>query len=442
MVKNSYISRILEQNISILLNSTQEHRNVILIEGARQVGKTALIKHLVADTPHCWIDLQNDRSLIENIDRSQSFDEFTDILAIHADFQPSQGRILVIDEAQESARLGAYVRYMKEQWPHQSTILLGSAMHRLFRTGTKYPVGRVHRIIVRPFAFLEFLRATGSEYVLEKIQQWTPESPLSDTAHTEALTQLDHYLRVGGLPAVVLAWHHGDDWQDHIAELSFGYLEDYKRVHGEAQANLFRLILTRVAETLGSPSKLSTFVASHQPGYRDVPTLLNLAQQWHLVDRIDVETVQHSRNHRIPPKRYLFDHGIRSHFAPLTQTLHSTLAATQQHTFMGGVVENYVLNELRAHGAGMIVSWRERTNGSEVDFVVRHGETMIPIEVKATHKSHQKYLSSLSKFMQLHPDTQQGILCSGAYGIRKPNASHHITQVPLYAIGNWIKKQL
>lgn len=443
MTKYSYITREIEGEFSQHLLSQASHRDVILVEGARQVGKTATVRHLLQNRPHIWIDFQRDKSLVRQIDQTSSFDEFADLLAVEVNFQPSQGSILVIDEAQESERLGGYVRYMKEIWSNQTTLLLGSAMHRLFRKGIKYPVGRVHRITVHPFSFIEFLRALDETYLHDKILHWTVADPLNNTLHKRAIDYLNIYLRVGGLPAIVLDYKKKADWQDRLMELSFDYVEDYKRIHGEERSNLFELILRRISETLGSPSKLTTIMASNQPGYRHLPDLMNLIENWGLVDKIGLETPRVANNHKIPPKRYLFDHGIRQRFSPMTDSLKTLLSQefAHQSPLIGGIMENFVINELRSLGYRDITSWREQPNGSEVDFVVRTSDYLIPIEVKSSLKTSRKFFSVLERFHSHHSMTERLFLINGDCGRLNKENGALFYQIPFYAM-SLLKKDL
>lgn len=439
MTKNSYILRDLEQKLEILINKKQKNHNVILVEGARQVGKTSLVRHVCQNRTHIWIDLQKDRSLMRQIDQTQSFEEFTDLLALEKGFRPSSGKILIIDEAQESHKLGEYVRYMKEDWANQVVILMGSLIHRLFRKGVKYPVGRVQRFPVYPFSFREFLRALDENYLHEKITSWSLEDPFHSTLHTKALETLSLYLQIGGLPAVVLAYKNKQDWQDKLIELSFDYIEDYKRIEGEERSNLFELCLKRVAETLGSQSKLSTIVAVNQPGYRQVPDILNLLENWKLIDKIPIETPQQTRNNKIPPKRYLFDLGIRQRFSPISGKITNFLSdAFLLHSpYYGGVIENFVLNELRSCHLKDISCWREKPNGSEIDFLVKTPTALYPFEVKTSLKTNQKFLISLKRFFEHHPSVKTGFLINGEVGKKFQVGKKTIQQIPFYAVNHF-----
>lgn len=441
MSKYSLISRESEQKLVDLFNNSDEFQDVILVEGARQVGKTTLLKNTLKNRQHLWIDLQQDRSLVREIDGTQSFQEFTDLLALRFNFRPSQGSLLVIDEAQDSSQLGSYVRYFKEKWPRQTVVLLGSLMHRLFRGDVCFPVGRVTRFNVYPFNFREFLTTLEKDYLLEKLDQWSPDHYFHSTLHQEFLNLWEEYVRVGGLPAVVLAYKNKQDWQDRLVELSFDYVEDFKRIHGEDKSGLFELCLKRVAATLGSPSKLSSFVSSHQLAYRHIPDILSLLENWKLVHKISVTTPQATNQNKIPPKRYLFDHGIRQRFQPLLQKQFGEDRdnTVRPENWFGGVCENFVLNELLSFGIKDVSCWREKTNGSEIDFVFTLGSEKIPLEVKSSPKANLHFFSPINRFVQLHGGEKGVLVSAGAgFSVLKNKSTNY--QVPFYAFNTFLKQ--
>ena len=133
----------------------QAPKPVLLVEGARQVGKTRLVEQAMekSDGPKIFLNLEQDAFLRSQIDSCVDFKEFQELLEDRLGFSKDVRSILCIDEAQESLTLGRHVRFMKEQWPRTTTILTGSSMTRLFRKGTRYPVGRVRRLVLRPFSF-------------------------------------------------------------------------------------------------------------------------------------------------------------------------------------------------------------------------------------------------------------------------------------------------
>ncbi len=436
MTDYSYILRECEQNFIKEIEVQGQNRDVILVEGARQTGKTSMIKHCCVGRSHVWIDLQKDKSFLKSLDETDSFEEFTDLLLAKKSFSPGQNKILIIDEAQESQNLGGYVRSMKEDWDNQTVVLLGSLMARLFRKGVKFPVGSVRPFKIYPFTFREFLRAKQEKSLLVKLSQWKAEAPLTAVLHEKMLTLFDQYLKTGGLPDVVSTFVDQRDWQKKLHSIAWGYVEDFKRVEGEENSGLFEHVLKRIAQTLGSPSKLSTIVQPHQPGYRLLPSILSLLESWLMVHKVPVETTDLTQGGRIPPKRYLFDHGIRHIFSPLQSSLYELLKDRQalNFTFFGGVMENAVLNELLARGIEKFACWREKTNGSEVDFLCQTRNGLLPVEVKSSLRTNQKFFSSLHKVL-VATGCERGVLVSGDRGRVEKIGNKTIEQIPFYAVG-------
>lgn len=126
--------------------------------------------------------------------------------------------------------LGRFVRFMKESWPRTTTILSGSTLARLFRKDVRYPVGRVKRLTVSPFSFYEFLWAGKNDFLLEKLK--TP-SQISIIVHKELILNLDKYLEVGGLPAVVLEYFSDRDFRQLRSAVIADYEQDFIRLFGE-----------------------------------------------------------------------------------------------------------------------------------------------------------------------------------------------------------------
>ena len=136
---------------------------MLLVQGARQVGKTVICKQALSQLPPnrkiTFINLEESPDLKLQIDQTQNFAEFTALLRLSKGFAPGEDAVLFIDEAQESKKIGSYVRFMKENWQHTKCILTGSSMTKLFDNDTRVPVGRFESLIVRPSSFREYLRA-------------------------------------------------------------------------------------------------------------------------------------------------------------------------------------------------------------------------------------------------------------------------------------------
>ena len=162
------IQRDLAKRLIAHLTRPDEHPNVLLLEGARQVGKTTLVEALGPKLGRemLTLNLEEDRRTVDDLNRCASFSDFETYLAVTHQFRGDGRRAICIDEAQESPTLGRFVRFMKEKWHHTPVILTGSSIGRIFDPETRFPVGRVTRFLLQPFSFREFLRCGGVEDLL------------------------------------------------------------------------------------------------------------------------------------------------------------------------------------------------------------------------------------------------------------------------------------
>ncbi len=133
-IDTKYICRHLDSKVSAFIERQEPNKNVLLVEGARQVGKTRMVAHALqqTDKPSIEINLERDRRIRSAIDECVDFKDFEELLADRIGFHGDGGQVLFIDEAQESETLGSYVRFMKESWSRASVILSGSSLSRLF----------------------------------------------------------------------------------------------------------------------------------------------------------------------------------------------------------------------------------------------------------------------------------------------------------------------
>ena len=168
----SYVPRRQEQDIERFIADAGPHKPVLLLDGARQVGKTTLVDAVLAKSAKdgVRINLERDTLARSAIDDCRDFAEFEDLLLDRFGFRGDADQVLFVDEAQESRMLGSFVRFMKEAWRQATVILSGSTLRRLFREDTRYPVGRVRHQALGPFSFSEFLQALDKAHLAGKPQ--------------------------------------------------------------------------------------------------------------------------------------------------------------------------------------------------------------------------------------------------------------------------------
>lgn len=381
----TYTERIKEAELRRFVELDQPHKDVLIVSGARQVGKTTLIEHVLARSERRCVrmDLEKTPSLAEKIDLTRDFDEFDRWLKDEFSFSPEKGEVLFIDESQVSRRLGGYVRFMKESWETATVILSGSLIGELHNEDVRQPVGREKFLELWPFTFKEFLQSMGHESLVEVLCRYSFGEDISELNHQRLLEDYDVYLKTGGLPAVIDAYRNGGRWQETILDIYKTYENDFVRYFGIENTNLFGRAISAVAAHIGSPSKNSQVIKVDAPGYKKVADILARLERWKLVIKVD-QVGRAPEQCRFPPKRYLYDSGVLNYvrFRGRPDFNLSLVEDAFVKTAMGGVVENAVAISLRNQASDVVGI--KLSKNSEIDFGVKLRDTFIPIECKAS----------------------------------------------------------
>lgn len=414
-----YISRTVEPAVVRFIQTREQHKNVLLVEGARQVGKTSLVEHAIAGSGKqaCVANLERNTRLRSLIDSCQDFKEFEEVLADRLRFVPGPESLLFLDESQESQQLGKFVRFMKEEWRNTTVILSGSTLSRLFRDDTRFPVGRVQQLRVAPFSFSEFLVAVGEEKLAAFVRG--DELPVSSARHGRLLELFDRFLGTGGLPAAVMCHAAGDDHREVLAQISADYERDFIRLFGERDAAIVSACFRSVANFVGSPSKNTTVIPS--PGTTvnaRINEVFSRLQAWHLILRSDQRGPSPDASHAYLPKRYLFDTGLLRQYRELGMPSISVLVTQSSAARgpLGGVLENQVAVELFRLGLPLS-GWKKTPSGGEIDFLMPQGKAAVPIECKAGLSLDRRSMRGIVDYLASYAQPIGVIISFAAYDL-------------------------
>jgi uncharacterized protein len=423
------ITREAELEFEEIIKS-KTNRNVVILEGARQVGKTSLL-HQVLKSFHevVTINFEVESIINERIKRTQSFDEFLEVLKNEKNFSKDSTSVVFIDEAQENHRVGAYIRQMKEECPATRWILTGSSMTRLFQDDQRVPVGRISRYKLNPFSFVDFLTALRKEALKEALLMFPETLKVSSYGHDELLNYSDRYLEVGGLPEVVMTFSEGGDYRRATQQILLAQEDDFVRKTRLEKRHIFQTALRGIANSIGFPSHYSHI---SEKTY-EAKELVSELERWHLVNTVEQKSL--TATTAFHPKRYLYDLGVcqllRSHPFP-TISLITTLDKALR-TPLGGLFENMVLFSLQGSTIGNleISSWKKNSKEAlEVDFIWKKGKKTIPIECKASMKINDS-LTSLKSYLRLS-GMKEGILVSAAPFKVLEDKEFRIINLPVY----------
>lgn len=431
-----YVPRIVDRTILDFVVDRREHKNVLLVEGARQVGKSFLVAHALrtAAKKSFSLNLEKETRLRSLIDACVEFGDFDQLLRDRIGFDSGADQVLFFDEAQESRKLGEFVRFMKEDWPRATVILSGSTLTRLFREGTRYPVGRVQRLLMGPLSFSEFLIAQGQDHLAKTVLAEDPE--IAASRHEHLLELYDRFLLTGGLPAVVLSSHRKQDYEEVLAQILADYEQDFIRLFGEADADIVQACFRSVAHFVGGPSKNTTVVPS--PSSRvnaRINEIFARLESWHLVLRSDQRGPGAEANYAYLPKRYLFDTGVlrrlREAAWPSIRILRTLAPGARQP--LGGVIENQTAVELTRQGLA-IGGWKKTPSGGEIDFVVKHGHGTYPVECKASLTFDRKNIRGICDYLTMYGQNLGIVVSLAPQALFSLSGGGRVINMPAYLL--------
>ncbi len=385
-------------------------RRPLVLRGARQVGKTWLVRDLAARRGRELVELNFERDprdadpFVSN-DPRQILGELSLMLGRRID--PTR-TLLFLDELQAAAPVLPKLRWFYEELPELPVIAAGSLLEfTLADHDMSMPVGRVSFLHLEPMGFDEYLRARGEDLLLDALASWRPGEALSAAAHERATVWFARYAMVGGMPAVVAADATGRS-PGHVralqSDLMATYRADFAKYSGRMDPATLDATLVHVARSLGQRF-VYTRVADAIRGDQARAALERLAHA-----RL-CHVIPHTAANGLPLAAEVKDR-LRKAILADAGLLHALLGTPAGDAFphprdlspqlRGQLAEQLVAQQLRlavAPGGEVpqLYYW-QRTGGrtGEVDFVLQLHGRVVPVEVKAGPAGAMK---SLHQFM-------------------------------------------
>lgn len=389
---------------NLLAWKSKKTRKPLLIDGARQTGKTFLLQNLLGKTFEnvLKIDFLENPEFIEAFSASLSPDDIlTNIELLTGEvFNPSTD-LLILDEIGECPRALISLKYFAEKAP-EAYIAASSSNIGLI---TSFPVGKVELYNLRPLTFKEFVWASG-ESALQKAFEKQLSSP---AAHTKLLDLLTDYHFVGGMPEAVSSWFENSELSiikrlETVSEvhrnLIEGYMRDFGKYCGKIDSRLIESVFRNVPAQLSSvhDDSVKRFrfkgVHEHKSRYAEYESAISWLHKCKLIlknHQIDGQPraplSAHKKENII--KLFLFDVGLLNH---MLDTSYREMKL-QSYDSKGYLAENYVQQELAAMGCEPCYSWRDAR--AEIEFIIANDlDRIIPIEVKSEKRTRAKSLQS------------------------------------------------
>lgn len=377
-------------------------RKPLIIRGARQVGKTWLMKEFArTEYEKCaYINFENDLQLKSLF--LQDFDINRILLSIQVatGVKPEPGNTLIVfDEIQEAERAITSLKYFCENAPEYHVIAAGSLLGIALHQNTSFPVGKVEFLDLYPLTFTEFLQAMGEDALvdLQQQKQWD----LITVFKTKYIQLLRQYYYVGGMPEVVVNYSQNRDFNE-VRQIQQQILDSYEQDFSKhAPTDVvprIRMVWNSIPSQLARENKKFVYGLVKQ-GARAKDFELALA--W-LMDCGLVHKVSRVSKPAMPLKAYedfgafklfILDTGL---LAAMTNLGVKTLLDGNElfEEFKGALSEQYVLQQLVANKHVSLYYWSAEKSTAEIDFLIQCRDVIVPIEVKSAENLQAKSLRS------------------------------------------------
>ncbi len=420
----------------LLLWKQQTERKPLLIDGARQTGKTYLLQTLLGGTFERVLRID----FLESPDMMDAFSGSLTPEDIIANLELLTGQIfnpardlLILDEIGECPRAVTALKYFAEKAPRMHVAASGSNIGLL----NAFPVGKVEQHNLRPLTFYEFLLASDEAAVIRAFDTQAN----SAAAHTKLFEKLTDYYFTGGMPEAVSTWFAmaGSSIVERVqavskihADLIAGYLRDFGKYAGKVDAGLieavFRHIPSQLSSVIDESVKRFKFKGVHErkARYNEFESAISWLEKCRLVlKNHPIEGMPRSplaaykKDNMV--KLFLFDTGLLNHMLGVSYKE----IKQQGYEYKGYIAENFVQQELTAQGLEPTFSWGDAR--AEIEFIAAdNAGNIIPIEVKSGKRTRAKSLQSYIDKCQPH----KTIKLTGTQG-SSPLEQQHIV-LPLY----------
>ena len=408
---------------------SSDNRKPLVLKGARQVGKTWLMKEFGQNCYDSFVyfNFDEEEELKSIFETNKNPHRIIDLLSMIAGEKILPEETLIIfDEIQECPEALNTLKYFKEKANDYHVIAAGSLLGTLLAKPKSYPVGMVNLLDVYPLTFDEFLCAvdpTLYDYYIniQKNQQ------IEDIFHNRLLEAYNYYLIIGGMPECVASWIQYKDpmkisrIQHELIEV---YENDFSKHNGKVNSGRILMVFRSIVTQLAKPNEKFMYGAVREGGRaRDFEEAIEWLVSAGMLGRVyNVSKTEHplSAFDRLDQfKLFVFDTGLLKHMAGIDN---SAILLKTDYQFKGALAENYCLQQLR--GQFEIAPRYFSDKNSEIDFVLQNGTEIIPIEVKS---GEDKSAPSFKKYIADH-QPEHAIRFSKR-GYRKDGA---ITNLPLY----------
>ncbi len=376
-------------------------RKPLILNGARQVGKTYALKHFAKSSYEkmVYLNFEKDEKLADYFKDTLEPKQLIKVLGIHAEVEiEPHTTLLIFDEVQECPKALNSLKYFCEEAPEYHLAAAGSLLGVKIANEKGFPVGKVNFLHLYPLSFFEFLTATNHEKTRTFLEEYQSFDPLPTPLHEKLIELLKYYLFVGGMPEAVAEYVKNENLtvvREIQMEILNAYERDFAKHAPPHEIMKITIIWKQIHRQLAKENKKFIFAAIRKSARgRDY----EVAIEW-LLDAGLIHKSFLAEAPKFPLSAYadtntfkifLGDVGLlgaQSSLSPQT-IIEGNVLFTE---FKGSLTENFIAQELIASHHRELYYW-ESEGMAEVDFLVEGNHEIYPLEVKAGTSQKKKSL--------------------------------------------------
>jgi len=431
----------------------RENRKPLIIRGARQVGKTWVVREFAKSRFENLVEINFDLNPEKaGLFSSRNVEQIVRLLSVDLDVEMLPGKtLLFLDEIQSVPEVIPLLRYFYEKMPELHVIAAGSLLEFVLSEHTfSMPVGRIEYLFMGPMSFSEFLTAAGKETLRRFLADYRLDDPLPQSIHETLLDLLTLYCTVGGMPAAVRAYTRSGDLRLVAREQSSilqTYRDDFPKYGSRIDTRRLGTVFDAIPRLVGQKLKYVNIDRNERAKpLADSVEMLEKARVVYCVTHSAANGIPLGAEKNTKDRKPLFlDVGLLCCALGLKGTeLH--LAENLVLVNSGAVAEQFAGQHLLYAGESYaepeLYYWNreQRSSSSEVDYLFTHRSQVVPVEIKAGKAGSLKSLhvfaaeKRVPRAVRFNTDRPSRCMVSSVVA-SKPSHPFELISLPLYLIG-------
>jgi len=365
---------------------------LVILIGARQVGKTTLMEMYVKDKRHVWINGQNPETA-ELFERFSSIERYLKI-----NINESIDGLLVIDEFQYIDKISTSLKILADKYKKLKILCSGSSSLQIMQNVEESLAGRVRIINVYALNFREYLKFQEID-LWKKLQKTTINDDVN-ALFPQVPQLLKEYLTYGGLPKVALTKNHAEKIELLNDIYQTYLLKDVKQFIKNQDFVAFNKLLKILSSQIGNMMNINEISNTIQLPYRKCETYINILEQMFIIHLLTPLASNSRKEISKMKKLYFCDTGLRN-------IVYNSFNDIDIRVDKGQVFENYVYLQLLSNIKPENIKYYRTKDNTEIDFIIdTYKNDMIPVEVKYKSLKKPKKIRAFSEFGKKYPINQ------------------------------------